>query len=496
MDSTTPDFQPARARPGVEVHSINYIPRSERHGKAWHQATMWFAGNAVLTTLAVGLIGITLGLSLFWTLVSETLGVLFGTFFMAMHSVQGPRLGIPQMIQSRPQFGFFGALLPQGVALLLYIGFNVFNIIIAGQALHAISGLPTKAALAVTAVAAYVVAFSGYDVLHLFQRWGTYLFLLIFGVFTIGALATVHLPAKSSHVGSFHLTPFLVVFAAATAYQLSEAPYVSDYSRYLGTNVTARRCFSWTYAGAALGTLWMVWLGAFLLSGDPHAQLVPLINSVGDGLFTGFGRICLAAALLFLITVIAMNMYGGSLAAITMADSVKRVAPRVSIRVITLGIVGAASLGISLASSENFLNNYNNFLTMLLYFLIPWTAINLVDYYFVRRERYAVKEIFKSRGIYGRWQWQGLLAYGIGFVVMVPFFSTPIYTGPVAHALHGADLSIIVGLAVASGAYYLFCYRRDLTAEFRAALDSESELEHEPVVMPSMTTTPPAEAGM
>ena len=110
---------------------------------------MWFAGNAVLATLAVGLIGISLGLSLFWTLVALTLGVLFGTLFQAMHSVQGPRLGIPQMIQSRPQFGFFGALLPQGVAVLLYIGFNVFNTIIAGQALHAFTGLPMDAALVV-----------------------------------------------------------------------------------------------------------------------------------------------------------------------------------------------------------------------------------------------------------------------------------------------------------------------------------------------------------
>jgi NCS1 family nucleobase:cation symporter-1 len=493
MDSTTPVAQQARARPAVEVHSINYIPRGERHGKAWHQATMWFAGNAVLATLAVGLIGISLGLSLLWTLVALTLGVLFGSLFQAMHSVQGPRLGIPQMIQSRPQFGFFGALLPQGVTLLLYIGFNVFNTVIAGQALHAVTGLPMDAALVVTAVVAYAVALFGYDVVHLLQRCGTYLILVVFGVFTVGALLTVHLPATSAHAGSFHLTPFLVVFGAATAYQLGEAPYVSDYSRYLRTDVTARQCFWWTYVGSAAGTLWMVWLGAFLLAADPTAQLVPMINSVANGVFDGFGRICLAAAFLTLMTVVAINMYCGSLSAITMADSVKRVAPRVSIRVITLGVVAVASTAISIAASENFLNNYNNFLTILLYFLIPWTAVNLVDFYFVRRERYAVTEIFKPRGIYGNWQWQGLLAYGVGFVAMIPFFSTPIYTGPVANALHGADLSIVVGLVVAGGAYYLFCWKRDLSAEFQAALESDKELEPASVVLPA---TPSAEAGL
>jgi purine-cytosine permease-like protein len=177
-----------------------------------------------------------------------------------------------------------------------------------------------------------------------------------------------------------------------------------------------------------------------------------------------------------------------------MADSVRRVAPRVSIRAIMLAIVGIASLSISMVASQDFLNNYNNFLTILLYFLIPWTAVNLVDFYFVRRERYAVTEIFKPRGIYGNWQWRGLLAYVVGFAAMVPFFSTPIFTGPVAHALHGADLSIVVGLAVAGGAYYLFCWKRDLTAEFQAAAESDAELEG--TSKPSAPATPTAEAGM
>ena len=484
MNPTEAGLEREDARGAVEVHSIDYIPRGERHGQAWHQATLWFAGNAVLTTLAVGLIGITLGLSLFWTLVSLTLGVLFGTFFMAVHSVQGPRLGIPQMIQSRPQFGFLGALLPQGVALLLYIGFNVFNTIIAGQALHEVTGLSSNFALVLGAVAAFGIAFSGYDLLHRCQRWGTYLFLIVFGVFTLSALFTVHLPHASAHSGSFSWGPFLVVFAAATAYQLSEAPYVSDFSRYLASGITARRCFSWTYAGSALGTLWMVWLGAFLLAGSPDSQLVPLINSVGDNLFAGFGKICLIAALFLMVSVIAMNMYCGSLTAISMADSIRRVAPRVSVRATALGLVGAVSLAAAFASSQDFLNNYSNFLTVLLYFLIPWTAINLVDFYFVRRERYAVNEIFKSNGIYGRWQWRGLVAYGVGFVAMIPFFSTSLYTGPVAHTLQGADISVVVGLVVAGGGYYLLSWKRDLTAEFRAAVDSESELEPESVVTP------------
>ena len=42
---------------------------------------------------------------------------------------------------------------------------------------------------------------------------------------------------------------------------------------------------------------------------------------------------------------------------------------------------------------------------------IPWTAVNLVDYYIVRRGHYAIAEIFNPHGMYGRWGWRGILAY-------------------------------------------------------------------------------------
>ena len=59
--------------------------------------------------------------------------MVIGTFFMAAHSAQGPQLGLPQMIQSRPQFGYVGAILVWLFAYLQYAGFNVFNSVLAGR---------------------------------------------------------------------------------------------------------------------------------------------------------------------------------------------------------------------------------------------------------------------------------------------------------------------------------------------------------------------------
>ena len=47
-------------------------------------------------------------------------------------------------------------------------------------------------------------------------------------------------------------------------------------------------------------------------------------------------------------------------------------------------------IGVVARLPANYLTNFNNFVLLILYFLIPWTAVNLVDYYFVRRGHYAI----------------------------------------------------------------------------------------------------------
>ena len=459
----------------IEQRSIDYIPRAERHGKAWHQGTFWFASNAEIATLAVGLIGISLGLSLAWSLLAIVVGLAFGTLFMASHSVQGARLGLPQMIQTRPQFGFMGALWPQTIVLFLYVGFNVFNLLLAGSALNVLTGISTDVGIVLAAIAGLALSYGGYRWLHAVQRWGTAAFLICFGFFTIGMLVSVDIPDGPAKSGPFDLTAFLIVVFACASYVISEAPYVSDYSRYLRPSTSSRACFSWTYAGAALGGLWMIGLGAYLLAAFPEAAPAEVIKLGGDAIFDGFGTIALTLALLMLLPTVAANMYGGSLTAITMRDSVKRITPTRRLRLVGLVVVGACSTVLAIVSPDDFLTDYSNFLTILLYFMVPWTAVNLVDFYVIRNGDYAIAEIFKRNGVYGRWNWRGLVAYAIGLLVMVPFFSTPWYTGPVADAVDGADLSIFVGLPVAAILYWSFARGLDRGEEQQLARSNDDE---------------------
>ena len=67
----------------------------------------------------------------------------------------------------------------------------------------------------------------------------------------------------------------------------------------------------------------------------------------------------------------------------------------------------------------------------------------------------------------------------MGLAVMIPFFSTTIFTGPVASAIGGGDLSPFIGFPVASILYYLFSRNLDVEAESRLAERQIDELERE-----------------
>lgn len=123
----------------VEKRSIDFIPETERHGEPRSLFFVWFGANANITTIAAGVLPVSLGLNLFWSALSILLGSLIGAVFMASHSAQGPRLGIPQMIQSRAQFGVFGAIVPLLFVMLIYLGFFVSNTLLAAQAVAASS---------------------------------------------------------------------------------------------------------------------------------------------------------------------------------------------------------------------------------------------------------------------------------------------------------------------------------------------------------------------
>jgi nucleobase:cation symporter-1, NCS1 family len=264
---------------------------------------------------------------------------------------------------------------------------------------------------------------------------------------------------------------------AAASYQFSWSIYVSDYSRYLPRDVGVRASFWWTYLGAFIGGTWMMLVGTVAAAAAPGLDVAAAMQRAADSVIPGLGLILLIGALLGLITISALNFYGASLTLLSVADTCKPLECTVRKRVMSLMAAGVVSTVLALHASGDFVTQFGNLLAILLYLFTPWTAINLVDFYMVRKGHYSIREIFNPRGMYGKWNWRGLVAYGAGFVAMIPFFSTDAYRGPVARALGGADIAMLVGLPVAAVVYLITCRSFNVERDRELAANADLGLE-------------------
>jgi NCS1 family nucleobase:cation symporter-1 len=170
----------------------------------------------------------------------------------------------------------------------------------------------------------------------------------------------------------------------------------------------------------------------------------------------GIAPLILVVLSIGVATANAMNLYCGALSTMTLGQTlVPRWTPGAASRSIIALVIFALSLAGALFGKNAFLVNYENFILLLMYVLVPWSAINLVDYYLLRRAEYDVESFFRhDGGIYGRVNGVAVGCYVLGILVQLPFVHTPLYNGPVARAMGGVDLSWIVGLAITGPAYY------------------------------------------
>src|SRR5580658_5070999 len=124
----------------LEIRTIQQIAVDGRHGTARDLFTVWFGTNLNLLAIVTGALAVTaFHLGFGWAIVGLTIGNLVGTIFMALHAAQGPRLGVPQMVQTRGQFGSYGSLLVICIVIIMYVGFLASSMVLGGEALASLS---------------------------------------------------------------------------------------------------------------------------------------------------------------------------------------------------------------------------------------------------------------------------------------------------------------------------------------------------------------------
>jgi nucleobase:cation symporter-1, NCS1 family len=391
-------------------------------------------------------VAVFLGLSFLWACLAIVAGTFTGLILVGFHAAQGPKLGVPQMIQSRGQFGFYGAVLFFAASIVLDFGFLAAQLVIQADAMNLlVSSVSIPAWIAILIVPVIVLTIYGYDWIHRWQRWMSVVVGITFVIVFIQAVN------RGGQATSTHAPVFRVFMGATSLFviaMVSWAPYVSDYSRYLPETVGRAKTFWAVVLGCAVPTIFCAILGAYITGLLPgESSTVAAVGDIAGGWV-------LPVMAVSLIGSDVANAYTGMLALASIVSCVTEVKRSIPLRVIGSLLLIAAGTGCALLGFRHFVSNLSNFLNVLLYVFIPWTAINLTDFYVVKHGAYDVASFFTAKGRYGGFLWRGLIPYLLAMAAEVPFIDQTFYTGPLVGALGGVDISWTVG-GVAGFTFYL-----------------------------------------
>ncbi|MFZ6111482.1 purine-cytosine permease family protein [Escherichia coli] len=439
----------------IENKSVDYVPESERHGKSHNLFSLWFCTNIAPLAVVSGAIATEkFHLSVISALTAIIAGHLFGGLFLALTSAQGPKVGIPQMVQSRAQFGRYGSLLVISFTTVIYLGFFISNISLSGKVINNVfSVVPVSSATVIGAILATVIGIIGYHFIHCINKVGAW---FMGTALIVGLLMMVSLPMPNDfwQRGSMNLAGWFGTFCIGAVWQISFSPYTSDYSRYLPSNVGIARPFIATYLGACLGTVLAFIFGMVAVNLAPaNDVMVSVRNATG-----WLGPILMV---LFLINIIfhnSMNLYGAVLSLITAVQTFHpKWMPGAAVRLVVSSLILVGSIWVALVASQNFVSFFISLILSLISVLIPWIVINLLDFYCLNKQHYDIDAIFSADGgRYGLFNMNAITAYFIGIVVQIPFVENAFFSGFYANIIQGVDISWIISLVVTSIVYPIF----------------------------------------
>ncbi|MFH8714429.1 purine-cytosine permease family protein [Streptomyces zaomyceticus] len=469
MTSTIPDPLPGPQgaqiasrdtdRPGrIEAHGIDHIPESERHGHPRELLSVWAAANVNYLSLVIGGALVLMGLALWQALAAIVVGNLFWVL-TGLLATSGPAAGAPSEVITRAVYGVLGNRVNNAVGgWLVSVCYFALNLAAAATAAFALvekagitAGTPVKVAVIVV-IAALTLIISVYGhglIIKLYLP----ITLVLAGAFTVVAFAVLrhadfsYAPAQT--LGGTEL--WVLLLAGTTMIASGPLSYTTsaDFSRYLPRTASKKAIIGWNALGAFLPSVVVCSLGAFAATAvdmtDPQTALQEILPGWFVPLF-------LLALVLGTIAINALTAYSAGLALQAVGLRIRR-----SVSVLFDGAVAVALTLYGLLVS-NFLDTVSNALQVITALTGPMMAVYATDI-LLRRCRYDGLALSDESPGSPFWYTAGVnragaLALVVGVTAAALCVNT-LYTGPVAAALGGADLSLPVGMGVSAGLYAL-----------------------------------------
>jgi len=452
LSVSTPVYRDEVVR--IEPKGIEHVIAQERHGKVSSVFTLWFGANVELATLTTGTAAVTLfGLSFWQAALGLVIGNILGVILLGLLSTYGPKLGVPQMVQSRSAFGFFGNFAPGTLTALAGVMWFAVNTVLGAFAFEELFHTEFFLALLVMVVIQVVVAVYGYNMIHLVERWLAVVLTLVF--IGVSLFAFTHVPY---HIGYNPKAPVAIgigggvveAVGLAFSYLMGWTVYASDYTRYLPEKTSAGSVFWNASLSNFIACVWLELLGVGLALVLPVYAQNSNPTLMLDHIHPGWlGPVALIAVVLGTLTANVLNIYSGSLSSLVINIPLKR-----WMAAVMVGVLGGI---LAYIGHNSYYVGFQNFLFLLGYWLAPWAAVVLVDYFFIFRGSYQTDTFYDPRRVLqpGFWAWV------LAIIASVPFFNQTLYVGPFAeHFPQFGDLSYYVGFLVAGVLYWVLARRR------------------------------------
>lgn len=320
-------------------------------------------------------------------------GMLIGCLPVAYIATFGPRSGNRTMILTRYITGWWPSKLIVVLTLIIFIGYSLIDVVIAGQILSAVSAnnnLSIVVGIIITAVITWLVTTFGYSIFHFYERYAWLPQLIVTMILAGVAGPKFDLYSnpsagvdKPTLVGN-RLSFLSLCLAAAITY----APGAADFFVYYPENTPATQIFSITVLGLTLSFTPMFVLGIGLGSGiatnadwaDAYETSQGALIVEGYRPLGSFGSLCGVVVALGLISNLVAPTYASGIDWQALGRYFEKV-PRAAWTTFSVVVYTVCAV----AGRAELAAIFTNFLAIMGYFVCIWIAIVLEEHLIFRK---------------------------------------------------------------------------------------------------------------
>lgn len=378
-----------------------------------------------------GIILASLHIDFFHSILAILIGNLLGAIPVAYAATIGPSTGLTQMEAAKTTFGKDGARIPAFLNWLYCVGWDAANNVPAAIALLTLLNmchitLPFWLALLLLALPQCIASLYGHHIVQALQKYLGFVLLITFTIIGISTLNIHHTTEKIQPNFQWH--DFILAIGIFVSFNLSWVSYSSDYTRYLPRHVNLKKVFFLALAGL-LGSavpfqiLGLICANDFAQGGSPLSVIISFAHMPGVLAPLALASIALAS--------ISGNSFNDNTASYSLISAGLPLG-----RIISAFITATLGYILAVIGEGHYAMLYVDYLMITMYWIAPWTAIILADWYLSGH---------KTNHLVRKWT-KGASIFLIVTLFTIIFFSTSeIYTGFLAQKIGNIDIGYYIG---------------------------------------------------